>query len=117
MALVSESGMSRPLKRVTKKELRALFNSGAYCEPAQLGKVEEHIERSREIAQDLCRKLEIPVGSRSQIVAYRLPGLGKVALVHQYVRPDGTVRGRPDPKYLVVDGVIHALFPKPPPKQ
>jgi hypothetical protein len=106
--------MSRPLKRVTKKELRSLFNRGAYCESTQLGKVEEDIERSREIAQGLCRKLDMPIGSLSQIVAYRLPGLGKVALVHQYVRPDGTVRGRPDPKYLVVEGVIHALHPKPP---
>jgi hypothetical protein len=107
--------MSRPLKRVSKKELRDLFNRGAYCEPTQLGKVEEDIERSREIAQDLCLKLGIPQGSQSQIVAYRLPGIGKIALVHQYVRPDGTVRGRPDPKYLVIGGVIHALHLKPPP--
>jgi hypothetical protein len=106
--------MSRPLKRVTKKELRALFNRGAYCDPDLRGKVEEHIERSSDIAQDLCRKLRMPHGSQSQIVAYRLPGLGKIALVHQYVRPDGTVRGKPDPKYLLVDGVIHALHLKSP---
>ena len=56
----------------------------------------------------------MPLGSRSQIVAYRVPGLGKVALVHQYVRPDGTVRGRPDPKYLVIEGVMYALHLKPP---
>jgi len=56
----------------------------------------------------------MPQGSQSQIVAYRLPGLGKIALVHQYVRPNGTVRGKPDPKYLVIDGVIHALHLKPP---
>jgi hypothetical protein len=108
--------MSRPLKRVSKKELRDLSNRGAYCEPAQVGKVEEDIERSRNIAHELCRKLGMPPGSQSQIVAYRLPGVGKVALVHQYVRPDGTVRGKPDPKYLVVDGVMHALHLKPPPR-
>jgi hypothetical protein len=108
--------MSRPLKRVSKKELRDLFNRGAYCEKAQLGKVEEDIERSSNIAQELCRKLGMPLGSQSQIVAYRIPGMGKVALVHQYVRPDGTVRGKPDPKYLVIDGVMHALHLKPPPR-
>ncbi len=57
----------------------------------------------------------MPLGSQSQIVAYRIPGVGKVALVHQYVRPDGTVRGKPDPKYLVINGVMHAFHPKPPP--
>jgi hypothetical protein len=106
--------MSRPLKRVSKKELRALFNCGAYCEEAMLDQLQEDIERSRPIAQELCRKLGMPLGSLSQIVAYRHPRLGKVALVHQYIRPDGTVRGRPDPKYLVVDGVIFALHLKPP---
>lgn len=32
-----------------------------------------------------------------------------VAMVHQYLRPDGTLGGRgrrPDPKYLLRDGVI-----------
>ncbi len=105
--------MSRPLKRVSKKELRALFNRGAYCEEGRLG-VEEKVERSREIPGELCRKLGIPPGSQSQIVAYRAPGLGKVALVHQYIRPDGNVRGRPDPKYLVIGGEIYAFHPKPP---
>jgi hypothetical protein len=108
--------MSRPLKRVSKKELRDLFNRGAYCENGRLG-VNEDVERSREIAQDLCRKLRMPLGSQSQIVAYRVPGLGKVALVHQYVRPDGTVRGRPDPKYLVIDGTMYALHLKPAPQE
>lgn len=56
----------------------------------------------------------MPEGSQSQIVAYRLPDIGKIALVHQYVRPDGKIRGRPDPKYLVVDGVLYALHLKPP---
>jgi hypothetical protein len=115
MAWVIESGMSRPLKRVSKKELRDLFNRRAYCEQNQIGEIEEDIERSRDIAQNLCRKLGMPPGSQSQIVAYRLPGIGKIALVHQYVHPDGSVRGKPDPKYLVVGGVIHALHLKPPP--
>ena len=106
--------MSRPLKRVSKKELRALFNKGAYCDPKQMGKLEKQVERSKEISQELCRKLQMPLGSQSQIVAYRLPGQGKVALVHQYVRPDGSIRGKPDPKYLLIGSEIHALHLKPP---
>jgi hypothetical protein len=46
--------MSRPLKRVSKKELRKLFNAGAYWQKAQVGELEADIERSREIAQPLC---------------------------------------------------------------
>ena len=108
--------MSRPLKRVSKKELRKLFNAGAYWQKAQDGALEVDIERSREIAQPLCGKLRMPPGSVSQIVAYRLPGGAKVAVVPQYVRPDGQVRGKPDQKYLLVDGEILTPHPKPPKK-
>ncbi len=99
--------MSRPLKRVTKEELRNLFNAGAYWDRAQEGEFVEEIERSEEIRPTLRRKLRMPHKSVSQTVAYRLPGGEKVALVHQYVRPDGRIRGKPDPKYLKIDGVIH----------
>lgn len=44
------------------------------------------------------------------MVAYELPDGSRVALVHQYLRPDGTVgaSGQPDPKWLLEDGVIYA---------
>mgnify|MGYP000073566532 CR=1 FL=1 len=49
-----------------------------------------------------------PVGTRSQMVAY-FDGVRKVALVHRYLRPDGTVgaSGMPDPKELLDDGVLY----------
>jgi hypothetical protein len=38
-----------------------------------------------------------------------------VALVHQYVRPDGAIggRGQPDPKRLVKGGIIYAVAAAP----
>jgi hypothetical protein len=94
--------------------LRDLFNGGTYWERAQAGEFSERVQRSDEISPRKRRKLSMPHGSLSQIVAYCLPDGTQVALVHQYVRPDGRVRGKPDPKYLLIDGEIHAPHPEPP---
>jgi len=43
------------------------------------------------------------------MVAYLDAGGQRIALVHQYLRPDGTIggSGRPDPKELLEDGIIY----------
>jgi hypothetical protein len=105
--------MPRPHKRVSREELRELFNQGRYWERAQEGEFVEDVEQSDEMRPSLRKKLEMPHGSVSQTVAYRLPDRTKLALVHQYVRPNGVIRGKPDPKYLLIDGVVHIPFPKP----
>ena len=55
-----------------------------------------------------CPLLSEPVGTRSQMVAY-FDDVRKVALVHRYLRPDGTdgASGMPDPKELLDDGVLY----------
>lgn len=47
-----------------------------------------------------------PHCTRSQMVLYQSLDGKPIALVHQYMRPDGTLGGggRPDPKMLVVGG-------------
>jgi len=53
----------------------------------------------------------LPSGTRSQILHYYTRDLKiKVAIVHQYLRPDGTLggSGKPDPKQVFDDGVIYA---------
>lgn len=52
----------------------------------------------------------------SQFVYYVNREHQLVALVHQYVRPDGTLAasGLPDPKWLIIDGVRHQLEPTAP---
>lgn len=53
-----------------------------------------------------------PYCTRSQIVAYTLPTGKRVAVAHQYLRPDGRIgaSGKPDPKRILEDGVIYALM-------
>lgn len=51
-------------------------------------------------------------GTRSQVVEYVDSQGGRlvvVALVHQYVRPDGSLggSGRPDPKRVLHDGILY----------
>ena len=55
-----------------------------------------------------CPLASEPAGTRSQMVAY-FDGVRRVALVHRYLRPDGTVgaSGMPDPKELLDDGVLY----------
>ena len=52
-----------------------------------------------------------PVCTKSQLVAYLNQFGKKVALVHQYVRIDGTIgaSGRPDPKEVFHKGILHYL--------
>ena len=110
--------MARPLKRVTKTELRELFNDGCYWERAQAGEFTERIAREDEIRERKRKKLGMAAGSRSQLIEY-IDGAGKVvARVHQYVKPNGEIRTdtRPDPKWLLIDGLIHAPHPEPPPE-
>ena len=53
-----------------------------------------------------------PLGTVSQRVLYLREGMN-VAVVHQYVRPDGALggSGRPDPKWLRDGNVILKLRP------
>lgn len=58
-------------------------------------------------------------GTRSQRVSYwaTLDGkLQRVARVHQYLKPDGTLgaSGKPDPKSVFHEGTLYALHRKPP---
>jgi len=50
-----------------------------------------------------------PEGTRSQIVAYYDEEGNRLAIVHCYLRPDGTLggSGRPDPKWLLHKGKIY----------
>jgi hypothetical protein len=56
-------------------------------------------------------RASLPVCTRSQIVAYLDDKGAKVALVHQYLLPDGTLgaSGRPDPKHLLLNGVLYTV--------
>lgn len=61
-----------------------------------------------------------PAGTRSQRIEYwESTGreLRKVAFIHRYLRPDGTLgaSGMPDPKRVFYNGEIFAAHVEPPP--
>lgn len=97
--------MRRPTRKVSAAELRRLFNEGRYHERAQANQLLISVESERE-ARDSAGQ---PPGTLSQMVWYFDPStLDRVALVHQYRRPDGSIggSGRPDPKRLLLQDEI-----------
>jgi len=100
----------RPHKRVSAEELRRRFNDGKYWERAQSGEFTERVVREDEASPRARKRINLPHGTLSQILSYDDPQGRRVALVHQYLRPDGTLgaSGKPDPKWVRADGVIYA---------
>ena len=51
---------------------------------------------------------DLPEGTISQTLHYRLPAPNGWRLVkaHQYLLPDGSIRGGPDPLYIRIDDLI-----------
>ena len=98
--------MARPSQRITSAELRLIFNEDELWERAQSGEFEERVLWRRHPAP---HKSGEPHCTQSQIVGYYLRQGTRVALVHQYLRPNGTIgaSGRPDPKAVLKDGVIY----------
>jgi hypothetical protein len=86
---------------VTPQELQHRFNTGNYWQRVQAGQLQSRIVKSKP-----CHLPTEPPGTLSQIVAYD-DGSQRIALVHQYLRPDGTLgaSGKPDPKELIEGGV------------
>jgi hypothetical protein len=56
----------------------------------------------------------MPPCTLSQVVAYRGPRGRTIAVVHQYRLADGRLgaSGKPDPKFLVEDGVVYQVEPE-----
>lgn len=80
--------------------LRALFNEHQFYERVLNGSLKARITSQKSAPASLGE----PAGTVSEMVAYIQEGIGRVALVHQYRRPDGSIAasGMPDPKWLRV---------------
>jgi len=96
-------GSDTAVQRVNATIIRHLFNERKYYERALCGELT--VRLARDNIPDPPPKGQ-PAGTRSQILYYYESG-EPVAIVHQYLRPDGTLggSGRPDPKELRIDGV------------
>lgn len=90
--------------------MRVLFSSCRILERIDRAELRPFVDTSREVPTNHHE----PEGTLSQLLhIYDVADNAKVAIMHQYLRPDGTIgaSGRPDPKMLVVDGVMHVLKP------
>jgi hypothetical protein len=92
---------------VSKQRIRALFNEGKYWTRA----------RGREFTLEYLYNKRAPAragqprGTKSQIIAYINSNGDQIALVHQYLKPDGTLggSGKPDPKELLEGQVLYKI--------
>jgi len=92
---------------VPASTLRHIFNEAGFWELTKQGKLHEKVY-SQAPPQKSSHE---PPGTLSQIVAYLDLQGRQVAIVHQYLRRDGTLggSGRPDPKKLFYQGNVYVL--------
>ena len=89
------------MQRVEPSEIRERFNESGLFERVLRGELKTVLEDDRPVRAEL----GLPEGTRSQMVWYLGPDGRKLAIVHQYLLPDGTIggSGRPDPKRMILD--------------
>ena len=91
--------------------MRRIFNEGRYWEKAKAGLLKEYMRRDNHPSRTEANE---PFCTRTQQVSYLDENNMEVARVHQYLRPDGTIgaSGLPDPKRLLVGGILYRLEKK-----
>jgi hypothetical protein len=98
--------MSPPSVRVPAQVIRDLFNNEGYAQAIAEGRYSEQVRRESHL--QIPRSGE-PYCSWSQLVSYRDAAGVQVVVAHRFKRPGGAIgaSGRPDPKFLLHDGVIY----------
>ncbi len=104
-------GPSEPVVRVAKQRLRELFDEGQYPQRARAGEFTKQVYWESVVKPPNSIASQEPCGTKSQIVDYRDTIGRRIARVHRYKRPDGTLgaSGREDPKSLHHNGVYYIL--------
>lgn len=94
------------VRYVRQAELRQRFDDGRYAERADAGELRQVLRRN---GHPTLAGASEPFCTRSQIVAYLDADGERIAVIHRYLRPDGTLggSGRPDPKMLAEGGVVY----------
>lgn len=102
--------MPAPSKFVPCHVIQKIFNDGNYVEKTKTGELTTEVQRSNHPSPPLSFE---PFCTESQMVRYVNKRGKTVALVHQYLRPDGKIgaSGKPDPKFLFHRGIVYKSRP------
>jgi hypothetical protein len=86
--------------------LRKIFNDGRYAENLKDGKLTSKTLRDGHPSPPASQE---PYCTRSQILALYEPGGKRIAIVHLYLRTDGSIgaSGKLDPKELRVGNILY----------
>lgn len=98
---------------VSEHIIRQIFNERGIFAKVQSGELVAHMKKDSHPKQPLGNE---PICTRSQILFYCEKKGKPVAIVHQYLRPDGTIgaSGLPDPKRLFFkDRIVSVRTRKP----
>jgi hypothetical protein len=97
---------------VSPRELRERFNRGGYVQRVATGELSARLLKDRHPSP---ARAGLPTCTRSQSIAYLDAKGDEVALIHQYLKPDGSLGGSglPDPKRLLVEGVLYIAWWEP----
>jgi hypothetical protein len=100
-----------PVEWVDEEVIRQYFNDSQFHERAKSGALVTRIKRNSHCLRPPAGE---PFCTHSQIVYYYTRNGDLLAIVHQYLRPDGTIgaSGLPDPKRLVLQDRIIAVRSK-----
>jgi hypothetical protein len=95
-----------PIVEADASELRQMFNDLRFAERAALGELAVRVKRGSEHPAPPASAE--PPGAVSHSLEY-FDGAALVAKAHEYLRADGAIggSGKPDPKWLLVEGVIY----------
>jgi hypothetical protein len=93
---------------VDENTIRAIFNQNDYWGRVKKGELTEKIQRQHHPSPPLSF---VPFCTWSQMVSYHDKKGKKVAVVHQYLKPDGHLgaSGKPDPKFVFHQGERYHL--------
>jgi hypothetical protein len=96
-----------PIKYVSATEIRRQFNDGRFEDLVAYNVLTERLIREGNPTPTANQ----PPGTKSQVIAYMNQNGVQVAVVHRYLRPDGTLggSGRPDPKKVFHKGQLYVL--------
>lgn len=97
------------IRSVDAKVIQGIFNNEGFWEKVKNGQLVEVVRSNRHPAAP---EAPVPICTRSQMVSYHDPVTNKkVAMVHQYLQPDGTLGAskKPDPKFVFHDGVRYQI--------